>query len=376
MQSATLGRGVALGLAFSPQPPIATVLAALSIAGAAGLASFTIWDHLVDFAPGTSGQRLSPELGSPSSPHENLEYQTLLGYLAWKAGEVRIGVGVTEPIRRHPVVIAQAALSLSHLTKTRPILGVGAGEKANTVPYGLADIRPVARLEEALEIIRSCLHTAGPQDFHGNTFSLSNAHMDLAAGAGGVPEIWVGGRGPRMRRLAGEFGDGWYPADLADPARYEISLADVRAHAGRAGRDPDDILPAVELAVVFGESGSAAREALKDPGVRLLGLLAPAAEWVRFGGSHPLGEEYRGFVDFDPFALDDDFLRDALESVPPELIEEIVLWGTPELVAARIRSLGDAGLRHAVVSLTAEDVVKRGKWTTRALGETARILRK
>lgn len=366
-------QGVRLGLAFPPQPPLSSVTRGLAVARAAGLASFTVWDHLVDFAPEADWVQRP---GTPSSPHENLEYQTLLGYLAARAGDVRIGVGVTEAVRRHPVVIAQAALTLSHLVPTRPILGIGAGEAANTVPYGLEEERPVARLEEALAVVRACLHSAGPMHLDGELFPLDAARLDLAAGPGGVPEIWVGGRGPRMLRLAGEFGDGWYPTDLADPARYELGLARVCEHARLAGRDVAAILPAVELALVLDDSDDAARRSLDAPELRLLGLLAPADDWARLGVSHPLGENYRGFVDYDPFALDSDALHDALGLVPAELMEEIVLWGTPERVVARIRALGDAGLRHAVVSLTADDVVGRRDWTERALREMARQLRK
>ncbi len=88
--------GVLLGLAFPPQPPVSSVTSGLSVARAAGLASFTVWDHFVDFAPEATWVQRP---GTPSSPHENLEYQTLLGYLATLAGDVRIGVGVTTPER-------------------------------------------------------------------------------------------------------------------------------------------------------------------------------------------------------------------------------------------------------------------------------------
>lgn len=362
---------IRLGLAFPPQPPVSSVSQGLSLARAAGLASFTVWDHLVDFA---SESEWVPGPGLPASPHENLEFQTLLGFLAGGAGDVRIGVGVTEAVRRHPVIIAQAALTLSHLVPTRPILGIGAGEAANTVPYGLAEERPVSRLEEALAVIRACLHSTGPISLDGDWFPLDSARLDLSPGPGGVPEIWVGGRGPRMLRLAGEFGDGWYPTDMADPDRYGSSLARVREHARRAGRDAAAIVPAVELVLVLADRDDEARRSLDDPGLKLLGLLLPADDWTRFGGTHPLGEKHRGFVDYDPFALDGNALRDALNAVPTELIEEIVLWGTPERAAERLRALGEAGLRHAVVSPAVDDVVGRREWTERALSEMVRLL--
>ena len=105
----------------------------------------------------------------------------LLGYLASRVGRMRLGVGVTEPIRRHPVLIAQAMMTLSHLTKRAPILGIGAGERMNIDPYGLDSSEPVTRLEEALQIIRLCLSARGPITFSGKHYRLDRATMDLKA---------------------------------------------------------------------------------------------------------------------------------------------------------------------------------------------------
>ena len=179
-----------------------------------------------------SGARLRLRLGSPArlfllgdldenftwlaaesaSPHEWFECQTLLGYLAARFPDARLGVGVSEAIRRHPVVLAQAALTLAHLSRRPPILGVGAGERLGSEPYGLDFSRPVGRLEEALQIIRRCLDTQGPLDFAGEHFRLRGATLESPAPAGRTPEIWVAAHGPRMLRLAGRYGDGWYPS--------------------------------------------------------------------------------------------------------------------------------------------------------------------
>ena len=113
------------------------------------------------------------------SPHEFFDYQVLLGYLASRVGRLRLGVGVTEPIRRHPVLIAQAMMTLSHLTKRAPILGIGAGERMNIDPYGLDFSEPVTRLEEALQIIRLCLSTRGTD------------HLLAASTTGSTGRRWI-----------------------------------------------------------------------------------------------------------------------------------------------------------------------------------------
>ena len=51
------------------------------------------------------------------SPQRVLRLPGSAGYLASRVGSMSLGVGVTEPIRRHPLVIAQAMMTLSHLTR-------------------------------------------------------------------------------------------------------------------------------------------------------------------------------------------------------------------------------------------------------------------
>ena len=41
--------------------------------------------------------------------------------------------------------------------------------------------------------------------------------MDLNAPKGKTPEVWIAGHGPRMLRLTGEYGDGWYPTVVGSP---------------------------------------------------------------------------------------------------------------------------------------------------------------
>ena len=94
------------------------------------------------------------------------------------------------------MLIAQAALTLAHLAKRAPILGLGSGERMNTQPYGLSFAHRVGRLEEALQIIRRCVSARGPIDFDGKHFRLDNAVVDLAAPPGRIPQIGL----PRMDR--------------------------------------------------------------------------------------------------------------------------------------------------------------------------------
>lgn len=310
------------------------------------------------------------------TPNELFDYQVLLGYLASRAGKLRIGVGVTEPIRRHPILIAQAMLTLACMTKRPPILGIGAGERENIDPYGLDFAKPVSRLEEALQIIRLCFSAQGPVYFHGEHYQLHRASMDLRPLAGRHPEVWVAADGPRMLRLTGKYGDGWYPTAQLSPEAYAGKLEVVRASAREAGRDPAAITPALHQFVAIAPSEQEARAMLLNTKAgRYNALLAPADQWHKAGSEHPFGKQFRGYFDFVPERYDRKTLDEALAAVPTELIGYGLLWGTPEQVASRLRAFGEVGLRHVVLSLASALISRRvALYGLRAIRSIARLL--
>lgn len=300
----------------------------------------------------------------------------LLGYLASRVGPMQLGVGVIEAIRRHPLVIAQAMMTLSHLTKRAPILGIGAGERMNLDPYGLDPAQPVARLEEALQIIRRCFLETGPITFAGKHYHLERATMDLKPAAGRIPQIWVAGHGPRMLGLTGRYGDGWYPTAVASPDEYAAKLSSVRAAAVDAERDPASITPALHRFMVVGRTESEVRGMLDTKVIRAFGLMAPADLWLQAGVTHPFGAHFNPLVDFVPDHYDRQTMDDAIAAVPRQLLTAgPLLCGTPEQVVAELRSFGAAGLRHVVLAPVSGLVSKRaalyGLWAT---GKIARAL--
>jgi phthiodiolone/phenolphthiodiolone dimycocerosates ketoreductase len=342
------------------------------------LDSVMVIDHFQNILPTAIwDEELSWIATQRLTPHEFFDYQVLLGHLASRAGRLRIGVGVTDPIRRHPVLIAQAMLTLSHMTKHPPILGIGAGERMNIDPYGLDFTEPVGRLEEALKIIRRCLSSQSPIDFEGEHYRLDGAVMDLGAPKGKTPEVWVAAHGPRMLQLTGMYGDGWYPTVIVSPEEYANKLESIRTAARGAGREPGEITPALHRFVVVGPTEQETREMLETKAIRAFGLAAPADLWRKAGAEHPFGEHFRGYVDFVPDRYDRKTLEQAIAAVPPELAEEgPLMWGTPEQVADKLKAFGEVGLRHVVLAPASGLVSKRAAiYGIRATRKIARLLR-
>jgi len=370
---------IRMGIAAPPMPPMSNIRQLLWATRLLRLDSFLVWDHLQGLFPRFLWRKdVTWTAGQSPESHAFFDYQTVLGALARQAGAVRLGVAVTEPVRRQPVVIAQAMLTLAHLTKRAPILGIGAGERENIEPYGLDFSQPVGRLEEALQVVRLCLdgQTHGPLNFEGRHFRLENAEMGLRAPKGRQPTIWVGGLGPRMLRLTGRYGDGWFPLGTLTPEQYGRKLAVVLEAAREAGRDPTAILPALQPYLIVAPTEREARAMLDTKIVRFMGLLAPAEAWRAAGRAHPFGEGFRGIVDFVPERHSRDEIEAAIARVPLELADTSgLLWGTPQQVTAKLRQYGDAGMRYVVPQPVSAMISRRAAFDSlRALRTIAHAL--
>ena len=360
---------VAVGLAIPPKPPLDALKQVIWATRLMRFDCLMLWDHLQDIFPKALWEKsFTWTAGENESPHEFFDQQTLLGYIGPRAGRVTVGVAVTEAIRRHPVIIAQAMVTLAHLTKRAPILGIGAGERENIEPYGLSFANSVSRLDEALQVIRLCLDDPAPLNFEGSYFQLKNAMFDLKPPRGRKPKVWVGALGPRMLELTGKYGDGWYPLGLLSPSEYGERLATVRSVAKAAGRNPDAIVPSFQPYIVVAPTHEEARAMLDTRTIRFFGLLAPAESWRKQGFKHPFGEEYRGIHDFLPETCSRAFLDDAIANVPTEMSNAGLFWGTPKEIAGQFRPYVDAGMRHVVPqAMSAAISRKHALYSLRAL---------
>jgi phthiodiolone/phenolphthiodiolone dimycocerosates ketoreductase len=315
--------------------------------------SFWVVDHLNGLFPRSlwkqkycGATKLLPTLDAYMEPW------TMLGHLAARnrVGRMSLGVGVTDTGRRNPAVTAQAAATLHLLTRGRAILGIGAGEREGNEPYGVDWSKPVARFEEAMATIRA-LWGSGGQLVNRDSpyFPLRNALFDLPPYRGKWPEIWIGAHGPRMLCAAGRYGDGYFPGFPHRPQDYAQRLEVVRAAASDAGRDPMSIIPAVFLPVITARSRDDVDEALDSEIIKFWGLSASDEDFRRHGAQHPLGAGFSGAQDLMPFNIDEQTALSHLAEVPPALLQETTLNGTPEEVIEQAAQWRDCGVRYMVL---------------------------
>lgn len=317
-----------------------------------GARTLLLPDHYQGFVPRrvwgpafTPAAKVVPSLDAFFDPF------VMLGMMATRYRRVRIGTGVTEPIRRHPVTLAQAAVTIDHMTGGRAILGIGNGERENTEPYGLPFTKRVARLEESLEIMHRLWRSGGePVDFDGAFWRLRQAPFTTPLYGGRPPAVWVAAHAPRMLGVTGRYATGWYPTMKLAPADYAARLSVIRKAALDAGRDFGRFEPALQIMVALGDSRDAVLEQVsRVPAAAALGMLLPGPLWARHGLRHPLGEGFEGFPDFVPEEVTDAQLAEAQRLVTPALLADGVFAGSVDEIVAEVRPLVAAGLRHVVI---------------------------
>lgn len=274
----------------------------------------------------------------PHGPHALLDPFTVMAASAVRTDRILLGTAVADPLRRHPAQLAQTALSLQQLSGGRLALGIGCGEVAGTLPYGIAYEKPVSRLEEAIAVLRLLWTSTEPVSFDGSHYRLDRAICGLAEVVA-PPPVWLAAHRPRMLGITGRLGDGWMPTAAGVDA-YGEQLGRIRAAEREAGRPAGSVEAGAFLWLVAAKSRERARELLAAPGLRALGLLLPGGT-LR---SSPLREgPFAHLVPTDPAVLD------LVPQIDPDELAGVIPHGTPDEIAAEVRRYVDAGAEHVVL---------------------------
>jgi alkanesulfonate monooxygenase SsuD/methylene tetrahydromethanopterin reductase-like flavin-dependent oxidoreductase (luciferase family) len=213
-----------------------------------------------DLAPALALAHRADALGYESlwvthgSGRDALQVLAAFGHVAPHAG---LGSGVIPIYPRHPVLLAQEALTLSDVSGGRLRLGIGVSHRPMMeAALGLDMGRPLEVTREYVAVLRAAL--TGKVQHRGARYRVSwqSGLVRLPA----PPPVLLGGLSPRMLELAGEIADGvvlW----LAAPAYVrEQALPAVRRGRARAGKPLEgfEIVAAVPAALTADRPAAAA----------------------------------------------------------------------------------------------------------------------
>jgi 5,10-methylenetetrahydromethanopterin reductase len=168
----------------------------------------------------------------------------LLSAMAARTRTIALGTAIYHVYGRSPVTLGIQAATFNDLSNGRLLLGLGVANKNIAEWHGGTFDRPLTRVREYVDIVRSVaagrrLEYAGGI-YNTGPFKLSwkPTHPDL--------RIYYAGLGQQMTRLAGRIADGII-VNMANPAKIREIVANVRQGASEAGRDPDQLDYAVKV---------------------------------------------------------------------------------------------------------------------------------
>ncbi len=181
---------------------------------------------------------------------------TVLALAGKETRSIELGTFVIPTYPRHPVALAQQALTVQAATNGRLALGIGLSHQVVIENmFGLDYSRPIPHMKEYLTALNGLL-SQQPTKFEGEQYRI-NAQYSVPGAT--KPTVLVAALGPAMLRLSGRLADGtatWmgghtYLRDTAVPL--------ITAAAAKAGRPAPRIIAGLPVCVT--DDAAAAREA-------------------------------------------------------------------------------------------------------------------
>ena len=242
-----------------------------------------------------------------------LDAMGVLAVIGREVPRISLGTAVVPTYGRHPLTMAQQALTVQAASGNRFVLGIGLSHQLVIEGmFGLSFEKPVRHMREYLAVLMALLHD-GKVSFKGETIS---TEASVGAQARVAPPVLVAALGEQMLKLAGTVTDGtitWMtgPATLASHTVPVIAAA-----AQKAGRPAPRIVTSLPVCVTA-DVDAARQRAARD--FQVYGFLP----------------SYRAMLD-----------REGAEGPA-----DVAIVGDEATVEKQVRALADAGVTEYVASI-------------------------
>jgi probable F420-dependent oxidoreductase len=223
----------------------------MAVAQAAELAGFSFMsvnDHIIVPADLGSAYPYTPGGTWSAAGHGHcFDQLASLAFLAGCTSRLRLLTSVMVVPHRPPIQTAKTLSTIDVLSNGRLILGVGAGWMEEEFRLLGAPFKERgAATDEYLEAFKA-LWTEERPSYQGRHVAFRDVIFAPKPIQRPGPPVWVGGEGSAAMRRTVRLGNGWYPGNnnqkipFDTPARFAEGIADLRALAEQAGRDPSSI---------------------------------------------------------------------------------------------------------------------------------------
>jgi alkanesulfonate monooxygenase SsuD/methylene tetrahydromethanopterin reductase-like flavin-dependent oxidoreductase (luciferase family) len=241
--------------------------------------------------------------------------------------DIVLGTSIIPTYPRHPIVMATQALVLASIAPGRFRLGVGPSHRPTIEgTFGIPMDRPLAHLREYMTVLRELLWE-GKSTFEGQYFKVN---AELQAEPPKVP-LPISALRAGAFRLAGEIADGGISWMAPVPYLVNVAKPAMEEGAKSAGRPCPPLVGHIPVAM----SSDAAS------------VHAAARQQVRSYGRLPF---YIGMFEDAGFPLTED------GQISDALLDELVVSGSPDVVASRLQAIQAAGVDELVITqITVQD---------------------
>ncbi len=238
---------------------------------------------------------------------------TMLALAGDRTESIELGTAVVPTYPRHPMALAQQALTTQAASGGRLLLGIGLSHKPNVEGrWGLSFHAPARHMEEYLAVLNSLMQT-GSVDFQGSHFNVSG---EIARMTDTSPTVCVAALAPRMLRIAGERASGTITWMVGPKTLDEHIVPRIASAAEDAGRPAPRVCLGLPICVTDD---------------RRAGFEAASGFFGRYGNL----PSYRRMLD--------------IEGV--ESPAEVAIIGNETEVEAQLRTLSDAGATDYLASI-------------------------
>ncbi|MDQ6849562.1 MAG: LLM class F420-dependent oxidoreductase [Actinomycetota bacterium] len=244
---------------------------------------------------------------------------------------LRLGTAIVPVFTRGPALIAMSAAALAAAAPGRFVLGLGASSPVIVGSWnGIEFTEPFRRTRDVLRAVKSAL--AGERvDGEFDTFTIKRFKLDQAPAE--PPPIMLAALRPQMLRLAGREADG---AILNWLAAYDVA----QCLAAVANPDADVV------ARIF-VCPSADTDYARTLGRTLISTYLTVPAYAAFHDWLGRGDALKPMHD----AWSAGERKGAAAAIPDQVVDDLVVHGSPEQCREQVQAYADAGVRTPVIAM-------------------------
>ena len=252
--------------------------------------------------------------------------------MALSTTRVKLGTGVTNPLTRHPSVVASAYATLEEYAPGRTIVGIGLGD-SSVETMGMKPAK-LSYFEKTMAQMRQLLD--------GQEVQLETGKIHLLHPCKNKVPIYVAASGPKMLELSGRIADGIIV--LVGVADEYIAHAKERIAAGAkaAGRKVEDINLVLWVPCAVSDTAPA-KDAVKAHVARVVAHPLPC---VLDPTEQKVLEEIRKTYDYYHHM---DQQANHAEVIPDWLVDKFAIAGSVAECRAQIERIKKSGIQQIAI---------------------------